>query len=130
MAVRVGKEVVDDLDPALVLVVDAAMVREAVEAQLRVVVQERGRSRRSSAASTTIDGSSAPSSTDHTLAEARSQALVDRAGVHREPSAGVDRQAVAGRRRRTSQFSVHHLLLQLEDQPSVSASGRGGQPGT
>src|SRR3989442_15810361 len=124
VAVRVGVEVVDDLDHVPLRVVDAGEVGEAVELEPRLRLQEaahlddlRGRDRRAQVVATR-----AREAADR-AAEAGPQARVDGRGLER------GHQAFAADGVRTSQRSCWIFSCSLT-RPSVRASGRGGQPGT
>src|SRR6185369_7484020 len=121
---RIREQVVDDLDVPLLRVVDAGEVREAVESERLVVATERahlGDARR-------IDDREGvrAGAFEHTdrVPELLAQPRVDCRGVERHQA-----RTPTGSAFRTSQRSFWIFSWSFT-RPSVSASGRGGQPGT
>ncbi len=115
---------VDDLDVALLRVVDAREVREAVEAERRIRLRERrdvpdagGIDRRRRVHARALER-------PHDVAELLAESGMDAGGVElhqaRTPTGSV---------LRTIQRSFWIFSWSFT-RPSVSASGRGGQPGT
>src|SRR5207249_9090467 len=127
VAVAVGVEVVDHLDDVALRVVDAGQIREAVEREARLRLEEPahvddGRRRNRGAG---VVGARAREVADR-VAEVTPEGGVDGGGVGRGHAAQAF-AATAGFR--TSQRSCWIFSWSLTS-PSVSASGRGGQPGT
>src|SRR5262245_57598726 len=128
VAMRVREEMIDDLDDVPFRVVHPRLVREAVEAQRRIVAQEArdlgdlgGRhhyARVVARAGQLADG----------VAEAGAQLRVDAGRVLRRHGPRYARRP-AGSVLRTSQRSCCIFSWSFMS-PSMSASGRGGQPGT
>ena len=115
---------VDDLDVPELRVVDAREVRETVEAQRRIGLAER----RHLVDARRIDGgervrAASFERADH-VAELLAQPRVDARGVERHQA-----RTPTGSVFRTIQRSFWIFSWSFT-RPSVSASGRGGQPGT